>query len=315
MDTIISIIVPIYNAEKFLASCIDSILSQTFKNFELLLVDDGSQDSSLSICQSYQQSDNRIAVFHKSNEGVTAARKYGVEKAKGEYICFVDADDIIPENSLITLFNASNNADIIVGSYREINGYEEHDNFISSDIPTHLNGLDYIRLQLENKLYHAPWGKLFKKKCFNNTIFDIPRSIFRGEDYIMNVRLGIQANKIIIVKKIVYHYLIRESSCMQTLKPSLEYEKLFDANLIRSLIDNNLYQSMRSQILTQRLDSLTELLLANYKLDKNDTFIKAVLAEISSSPFNTRSFLIKELLSYPVLFRLLFKAGKKVRLF
>ena len=82
MDEIISIIVPIYNAEKFLASCIDSILSQTFKNFELLLIDDGSQDSSLSICQRYQQNDNRITVFHKSNEGVTAARKYGVEKAK-----------------------------------------------------------------------------------------------------------------------------------------------------------------------------------------------------------------------------------------
>ncbi|MCD7850489.1 MAG: glycosyltransferase [Parabacteroides sp.] len=260
MDTVISIIVPIYNAEKFLAPCIDSILSQTFQDFELLLVDDGSQDASFAICQRYQQNDNRITAFHKSNEGVTATRKYGVEKAKGKYICFVDADDVIPENSLTTLLDNGNDADIIVGSYREINGEEEHDNVISTDIPEHLSGLDYIGFQLENKLYHAPWGKLFKKECFNHMTFDIPRSIFRGEDYIMNIRLGIEANNITIVKKVVYHYIIRNSSCMQTLKPSLEYEKLFDANLIRPLIDNNLYQSMKSQIPAQRLDAVTGLL-------------------------------------------------------
>ena len=121
MDEIISIIVPIYNAEKFSGIMYrQHTFPNLSKNFELLLIDDGSQDSSLSICQRYQQNDNRITVFHKSNEGVTAARKYGVEKAKGEYICFVDADDIIPKNSLALLYKEHDNADMIIGNFIEV---------------------------------------------------------------------------------------------------------------------------------------------------------------------------------------------------
>ena len=233
MDTIISIIVPIYNAEKFLASCIDSILSQTFKNFELLLIDDGSQDSSLSICQKYQQNDNRITVFHKNNEGVTAARKYGVEKAKGEYISFVDADDIIPENSLALLYKEHDNADMVIGNFIEVMPHYSKKNKLYSPQVGRFNGIDYISLQLENKLYHAPWGKIIRKNCFNDDIFTTPRDIFRGEDLIMNIKLGLNIKDIKIVNTIVYYYMIRPSSCMQSRKPTLEYEKMFDLPIIQ----------------------------------------------------------------------------------
>ena len=240
MDEIISIIVPIYNAEKFLASCIDSILSQTFKNFELLLIDDGSQDSSLSICQRYQQNDNRITVFHKSNEGVTAARKYGVEKAKGEYICFVDADDIIPKNSLALLYKEHDNADMIIGNFIEVMPHCSKKNKLYTPQVGRLNGIDYIGLQLENKLYHAPWGKIIRRDCFNDDIFTTPRDIFRGEDLIMNIKLGLNIEDIKIVNTIVYHYMIRASSCMQSRKPTLEYEKMFDRFLMQILKRNKL---------------------------------------------------------------------------
>lgn len=95
--TQISIIVPVYNAEKFLVRCIDSILAQKYKNFELLLIDDGSKDSSGHICDLYAEKDARIRVFHKENGGVSSARNLGLEKAKGEWITFCDSDDYVKD--------------------------------------------------------------------------------------------------------------------------------------------------------------------------------------------------------------------------
>ena len=94
----LSIIVPIYNGERYLRKCIDSILSQTYTDFELILVDDGSKDSSLEICREYEKNDSRVVVFHKENAGLVAARKSGVSIAKGEYIGFVDCDDYIDDD-------------------------------------------------------------------------------------------------------------------------------------------------------------------------------------------------------------------------
>lgn len=312
MDTIISIIVPIYNAEKFLASCIDSILSQTFKNFELLLVDDGSQDSSLSICQSYQQNDNRIAVFHKSNEGVTAARKYGVEKAKGEYICFVDADDIIPENSLALLYKVHDNTDMVVGNYIEVMPHSSKKNRLYQIQTGQLNGIDYIGLQLENKLYHAPWGKLIRKKCFNDDIFSTPQDIFRGEDLIMNIKLGLNIENVKITDTIVYHYMIRPSSCMQSRKPTLEYEKMFDQFLMLILKKNGLEAKLKKAILSQRIDALTGLLTEKIYLDKNDIFVKMIYSQLRLSSFDMKQILLKTCLSRPSIFNLLYRTYRKL---
>lgn len=307
MDEIISIIVPIYNAEKFLASCIDSILSQTFKNFELLLIDDGSQDSSLSICQRYQQNDNRITVFHKSNEGVTAARKYGVEKAKGEYICFVDADDIIPKNSLALLYKEHDNADMIIGNFIEVMPHCSKKNKLYTPQVGRLNGIDYIGLQLENKLYHAPWGKIIRRDCFNDDIFTTPRDIFRGEDLIMNIKLGLNIEDIKIVNTIVYHYMIRASSCMQSRKPTLEYEKMFDRFLMQILKRNKLEIKLKKSILSQRIDALTGLLTEKIYLDKNDTFVKMIYSQLKISSFDMRQILLKTCLSHPSIFNILYR--------
>ena len=113
---LISIIVPVYNAEKYLHRCIDSILEQTFTNFELLLIDDGSTDNSNKICDEYAKTDSRIRVFHKANGGVSSARNMGLDKAKSEWICFCDADDSIKQYYLNTFINLKNlqDADLYV---------------------------------------------------------------------------------------------------------------------------------------------------------------------------------------------------------
>ena len=102
MNPKISVIVPVYNVEKYLRRCIDSILAQTFSDFELLLIDDGSKDSSGEICEEYAGKDARIRVFHRQNGGVSTARNLGIDKAKGEWIYFVDSDDVVLPSALGT---------------------------------------------------------------------------------------------------------------------------------------------------------------------------------------------------------------------
>ena len=125
MDPIISIIVPIYNVGKYLPKCIESILNQTFKNFELILVNDGSTDNSGVVCDDYEKKDTRIKIIHKSNGGVSSARNAGLYVAKGEYIGFVDPDDYIDKNMYEKLYRLciDNNSDIAICRFnREING-------------------------------------------------------------------------------------------------------------------------------------------------------------------------------------------------
>lgn len=117
MNHLISVIVPVYNAEKYISKCIDSILSQTFKDFELILINDGSTDNSDLICGKYASIDNRVKVFHKQNGGAGSARNLGVQKAVGDWIMFVDADDWIePECLDICSKYISRNIDLIVFS-------------------------------------------------------------------------------------------------------------------------------------------------------------------------------------------------------
>ena len=119
---VISIIIPIYNTEYYLSECVDSILAQTFSDFEILLIDDGSLDNSLDVCKQLSLKDNRIIVYHQENKGVTAARRLGVYHAKGDYICFVDSDDKILHDALEILINFINNDIDIVITDTKFNG-------------------------------------------------------------------------------------------------------------------------------------------------------------------------------------------------
>ena len=113
----LSVIIPVYNAEKYLCKCIESLLSQTYTNLEIILVDDGSKDDSLSICREYEKADSRVKCFHKENGGLSSARNYGLDRATGEYITFVDSDDVISLDFFSSAVNtmAKTNADIAYG--------------------------------------------------------------------------------------------------------------------------------------------------------------------------------------------------------
>ena len=117
----ISVIIPVYNTEQYLSRCLDSILSQSFDDFELLLIDDGSTDSSGAICDSYAEKDSRVRVFHKENGGVSSARNLGLDNAKGEWIYFVDSDDEVLPDGLLTMVNCiSEEVDVVMGGFVEV---------------------------------------------------------------------------------------------------------------------------------------------------------------------------------------------------
>lgn len=209
----ISIIVPIYNVEKYLPKCIDSILNQTFKNFELILVNDGSPDRCGAICDSYAALDSRIVVIHKENGGVSSARNAGLDTARGNYIGFVDPDDYIDPEMYSTLFNLckDRNADISVCKFaREINGKiqynEEEKQIIKLD-----NEHGMVEL-FKGILYRfSLCNKLFKMHCFEGIQFPEGRI---HEDLSTTYLLFSKASKIVYQSFKGYIYVKREESIL-----------------------------------------------------------------------------------------------------
>ena len=200
----ITIIVPVYNTEKYLHRCIDSILAQTFTDFELLLVDDGSKDNSGTICDEYAAKDSRVRVFHKENGGVSSARNLGLDNAQGEWITFVDSDDWLEKNALYNLI-VINNADLIIGAM-----HFEHDNVIGvfPDI-RRLEGRMLDLLLAENIDHHSisgPCAKLFKRSIINNNLLRFSESLTFGEDAFFVKQYIEQSLSIRATDALCYHY-------------------------------------------------------------------------------------------------------------
>ena len=214
----ISIIVPIYNVEAYIGNCIDSILNQTFRDFELILVNDGSTDKSLDICKDYKDIDNRICIIDKKNGGVSSARNAGLQIAKGEYIGFVDSDDYIHTQMYEILYNeiVKNDADISMCQFKrvfEFNKKELSDKIVLSKEVQLLNSKETVfKLGRNNSVkYVVLWNKLYKKNLFDNINFK--EGIIHEDEYIIH-RLLYKGNKLIYVRKELYFYLQRKGSIM-----------------------------------------------------------------------------------------------------
>lgn len=226
----VSIIVPIYNLEGLIPKCINSIIAQTNANWELILVDDGSTDSSLAICTDFASSDNRIKIISQQNSGAAAARQTGVNIAMGEWITFVDGDDILPPDAISLLIAAThedNNADIIAGNITTQLPNQKISNH--SDSKTSCNSDEYISLLLKDLANYGPYGKLFKRELFNNACWDSNIPLSNYEDLLMLVSLSSVASKIIIRNDLnVYTYVLRNDSASKSHLSATECQILFD---------------------------------------------------------------------------------------
>ena len=233
---LISIIVPIYNVENYLRQCLDSIVAQTYQNFECLLINDGSPDNSADICREYVVKDSRFKYFEKENGGVSSARNLGIEHSKGEYITFIDSDDWVDSDYLEVLYNAliDENADISVSTYKRFymadNCWYFHSFQRGYDKKT-FTGLELIdKLQLLSSFDHSygsTWGKLVKSVRVETIRFNEETTL--GEDMEFWYKLFLISDKIVYVNKDTYIYRISND----------EY-KHFELSKIRSDIQHRL---------------------------------------------------------------------------
>lgn len=275
MQDLISLICPVYNCEAFLPYCIDAIISQTYKNWELIIIDDGSQDNSLAICHNYAKQDSRIRVLHQEHKGVSAARNYGLETFKGNYILFVDSDDFIEPEHLLNMYDNAKiyDADLSIGSMQVFDveiGRDITNKYFQKAKTT---GVFLSKEKaLEYMIYRNGYGgeiaaKLFKSSLIQNLKFDETESI--GEDFTFNRQALHIANKIIFIKDFSYHYIRRPGSATRNKAPEIIEKTILVAEKLESFIQKY-YPNLEQAKDVFYLNTIFYILHSNLKLPKPD---------------------------------------------
>ncbi len=228
-DNLISVIIPVYNVEQQLNTCVESVTSQTYENIEIILVDDGSEDSSGKICDEWKEKDTRIKVLHRKNGGLSAARNTGLDNATGEYIFFLDSDDWIEKETLESLYTAikKENANVaICGITKDTDGKIEEICYKEEVLTSS---------QAQEKLYDEDGWKyvISCSKLYENTIFNdikFPEGKIHEDEFVVH-KIFDRCNKIVTIEKPHYHYIIRNNSIT---KSKLTVKRL---DAIDSMID------------------------------------------------------------------------------
>lgn len=212
-DKLVSVIVPVYNIENYICQCVESIIRQSYKELEIILVDDGSTDSSPSLCDDYAKHYQKVVVIHKENGGLSDARNVGIKIAKGDYISFIDGDDYVDKDFIFNLFIGieKNRADIAIGSiYRDDNsviGLLDDNRFNKDMVLSKKKAMRY--LASEGKLTTCAWDKLYKRDLLPWLCF--PKGKLFEDKYIMH-QVFSNCSKIVIVPEARYYYVTRSGS-------------------------------------------------------------------------------------------------------
>jgi len=275
----ISIIVPIYNAEEFLKETVESILSQSFSEFELLLINDGSTDQSQNICEAFMENDKRVRLINKVNGGVSSARNVGIKNALGTYIFHVDADDILRPDALFNLYNEASrtHADIIVANYilRTLNNDEK----VIKHRVVH-SAEEFLSGMLLGEFHAGLWNKLIKTTCYDGLSFDEDVSCM--EDKLILTQILLKNPRISFLDDEVYIYIQRSSSLTNniSLKTLSSIEKVIEQidNLLK---DKKLFEKSLAKI---KLDYKIKLLNNSHILKAEQ--VKNKFKEVNSNILN-----------------------------
>ena len=238
---LVSVICPVFNAEPYLCRCVDSILTQTFEDFELLLIDDGSTDSSGKICDDYAAHDSRIRVFHKENGGVSHTRQFGLDYALGDYSIHIDPDDWAEPIMLETLVGKAKetDADMVICDF--IKEYKEKPSvYVKQNLPS-LDSHTVLKQLLSQRLHGSCWNKLVRRSCFEKYKIRFPEEVSLWEDLWVSCLLCCQNIKIEYVSTALYHYdcgINANSIVRSRMKRNIEDQKTF-CNYFSQLFQGN----------------------------------------------------------------------------
>lgn len=255
---LISIIVPVYNASKYLRKCLDSILNQSFENYELILVNDGSKDDSGKICDDYKNNDDRIVVIHKKNEGVSVARNTGIQNSRAPWICFIDSDDWVDEKYLSSFVDAINDETeyISQGIMRDFTDGRPSFSFFEYDsVDIELND---DRIALYRVLHNGvPYAKLFKKELLDRHSLSFDKRISFHEDHVFVLKYLSIVKNIQLLSNISYHYIYWGTGSLSTKYNEPEELIISSDELIKSI------EELRPK-LSDKLDRYLESLEFSY---------------------------------------------------
>ena len=251
----ISIIVPIYNSEKYLNKCIDSLINQTEKNIEIILVNDGSTDNSEEIIKEYK--DKRIKYYKNKNQGIGKTRNFGIEQATGSYIMFVDSDDYIEKNACEKMYNkaVNENLDVVLCDF-----YKEYDNGNIEEI--HTNSFNNSSLKENPNIitdYLCPWAKIYDRKLIIDNNIKFVENL-KYEDAPFVIKALCTAKKIGKIDECLNYYLIHDNS-----ETTVRDKKCFDILQIIDIIRN--YTS-NFDYLKEKIDELTVRIITNYTIQQ-----------------------------------------------
>ena len=280
-NPVISVIVPVYKVEEYLPRCIESIISQTFVDFELLLIDDGSPDGSGKLCDDYAARDSRIKVYHKENGGVSSARNLGLDEARGKWVMFVDADDWLCEDCFKEcVFNVEKNSlDVLQFSYVRVdnNGTELSKEHNSIGLTSVLDSKRYIQ---ENKYLVVVWGACIRYSLIKEYNIRFDENVKLAEDQLFIMDVLANANKIQRIAAVLYYYLDNPTSATNSSK----------SNDMLGSIDALIKFKKRHSIFSQHIDEVI-LMFITLIIQKQDiacrrlknVYYRAQIGRISSN--------------------------------
>ena len=275
---LVSIIMPVYNVEKYVAESIDSVLFQTYKNIELIIINDGSKDNSLNICEAYAKQYNNIRLFTKENGGLSSARNFGIEKAKGDYLLFLDSDDLISSEMVGVLVDSieRSNSDIAVCDMSS----DIKDMGIGNEQELHLSTERALEMILKEIGFSTSAGaKLFRREVFEDVRFPVGRIY---EDY-ATIYLAIgKSQRISYIKKVMYYYRVNLASITHSAFSEKRMQYFKASEEVQLFIKENypaLYNSAKMRDVRYAISFYKQMVESNYNNKGVESFLRKVVKE------------------------------------